>query len=126
MMSSRGAYGTDAADFSKTVEIPDQPTFKKYDEGKLRWPKFAWLGAAHVLRIMHYGANKYGWDNWRLATSDKDRERYLAAAMRHLIAFAVGKTYDTESGHHHVAHAACCLLFFLENVPGMKNAGKVS
>ncbi len=101
-----------------TKKIKDaEPAFKKYDQGKLRWTKFAWKGAAHVLRIMHYGADKYDWDNWRKATSDEDRERYLAAALRHLIAFAGGETYDKESQLHHVAHAACCLVFFLENVP---------
>ena len=90
-------------------------SFKKNDTGKLRWTKFAWVGAAKVLRVMHYGAEKYGWDNWRKATTTLDRERYLDAAIRHLVAFVNGEVHDRDSGNPHLWHAACSLLFYLES-----------
>lgn len=98
--------------FCKGGVVPDE--FTKHDSKKLRWSKFAWRGAAHVLRIMHYGANKYEWDNWRKAQTDEDRERYIDAACRHLTDYMNGESHDPESGYHHIAHAACNLLFFLE------------
>jgi hypothetical protein len=90
--------------------------FKKDDEGKLRWAKFAWTGAAQVMDIMHFGADKYGWDNWRkAANSGENQERYLSAAIRHLRAHMEGELVDPESSRLHIAHAACCLLFWLDN-----------
>lgn len=89
--------------------------FTKHDSGKLHWSKFAWGGAAWVLRIMEFGAAKYGWDNWRLDDRTKD-QRFLDAAQRHMTAHFQGITIDPESGLPTLAHAACCLLFYLEDV----------
>ena len=89
--------------------------FKKNDNGKLRWSKFAWVGAMKVLKVMHHGAEKYGWDNWRKATTQIDRDRYLNAAFRHMIAFAGGEVHDIDSGNPHLWHAACSMLFYLES-----------
>ena len=93
---------------------PEDFTFKKNDNGKLRWSMFAWNGAAKVLKVMHHGADKYGWDNWRRAQMDEDRLRYLEAAMRHQIDFHNGQVHDIDSGNPVLWHAACSLLFYLE------------
>jgi len=34
--------------------------------------------------------------------------------LRHLTAWWAGEDLDPESGLHHLAHAACCLMFLLE------------
>lgn len=92
--------------------------FKKEDDGKLMWTKFPWRGAALVMKIMHHGAYKYGWDNWRKAKGE-DRQRFLDAAMRHMIADAKGCHIDHDSQELALALAACELLFYLEGVvPG--------
>jgi len=90
-------------------------TFTKHDSGKLHWSKFAWGGAAWVMRIMEFGAAKYGWDNWR-RKDDSKPQRLLNAAARHIVDHFRGKTIDEESGEPTIAHAACCLLFYLEDV----------
>lgn len=54
-----------------------------------------------------------GRDNWKQL--DNQRQRYFAAAMRHLTQWQSGKILDEESGQHHLAHAACNLLFLLWN-----------
>ena len=86
---------------------------KKHDEGKLRYDLMPPFAEAEVIRVLTFGADKYGPDNWRLV--DQAQQRYLAAAMRHLAAYRQGSdTRDDESGLHHLAHAACCLLFLIE------------
>ena len=90
--------------------------FKKSDNGKLPWTRFAWGGAAWVMKVMMFGAAKYGWDNWREAETVEDRRRYLDAAIRHLISHSKGEWLDKESDLPHLAHATCSLLFYLERV----------
>lgn len=48
--------------------------------------------------------------------------RLLAAALRHLFAWAQGDDFDRESGRRHLAHAACCVLMLLALV--MRGVGK--
>lgn len=85
--------------------------FNKFDAGKARYdliPAFALEEIAHVLA---HGASKYGDDNWR---NDPEWSRYFAASMRHMWAYWAGEDLDPESKRHHLAHAACCILFLLE------------
>lgn len=92
----------------------------KYDTGKLRWSIFPWPGAEDVMKVIEYGAGKYSPGNWKNVLSDPfGEERYLDAALRHLLAHAMGEKLDPESGLPHLAHACCCLLFLL--TPGGSN-----
>lgn len=83
----------------------------KYDAGKPDWTLMPWLGLVEVVRVLEFGAAKYSRDGWRVVPDA--RRRYLAAAFRHMTAFTEGERCDAESGLHHLAHAACCLLFVL-------------
>lgn len=67
-----------------------------------------------VGRVLAFGATKYARDNWRLV--EDAQIRYMDAALRHLNAVRRGESQDSESGEHHLAHAACCVLFMLELV----------
>ncbi|WP_407965903.1 dATP/dGTP diphosphohydrolase domain-containing protein [Bartonella sp. C271] len=62
-------------------------------------------------RVLEFGANKYGANNWR---SGMNWSRLYGAALRHLLAWFGGEDKDLESGLPHLAHAACCLLFLME------------
>jgi hypothetical protein len=74
--------------------------------------QLAALGAARaVVRVLTHGANKYGVGNWQHVPEARDR--YFAAAMRHLIAWREGQLVDLDSGLPHLAHAAASLLFLL-------------
>lgn len=84
----------------------------KYDAGKPRWSLVPWEAMSHVVRVLEFGARKYGAENWRGV--DGARVRYWDAAMRHMTAYENDVTTpDSESGISHIAHAACCLLFVL-------------
>ena len=91
-----------------TVEA-DSP---KHDASKPRWDLLPVDAVEAVVRVLDFGARKYEVDGWR-HVRDAWR-RYYAATMRHLTAWWRGEERDPESGEHHLAHAACCLLFLIE------------
>jgi hypothetical protein len=83
----------------------------KHDSGKQRWDLLSWRGVSEVVDVLTHGAEKYGENNWQQIANP--RNRYFAAAQRHLIAYWEGEKRDKESGCSHLAHAICCLLFLL-------------
>lgn len=91
------------------------PGFKA-DAGKARWELLPLLPIIGIVKIITYGANgKYKdlpADNWRRL--ENGRDRYFAAAMRHLTAWRLGEKLDPESGLPHLHHALCCLVFCCE------------
>lgn len=113
---------------SPTRGAPEGPEAGvKFDGGKLRWRRlFPWRGATEVMKVLEYGAEKYterdedgnvtrdGADNWRRVP--ELQERYGDASLRHAIAEAMGEELDPESELEHLAHAACCILFRLEDL----------
>lgn len=92
----------------------------KDDGGKERWDLLPWRSVEEVVKVMGHGAKKYGDNNWLHVLAAKPR--YFAAAVRHLYAWWRGERYDEDSGLHHLAHCACCILFLIhfdlhEDVP---------
>lgn len=83
----------------------------KHDAGKARWDLLPMAEVAQVVDVLTDGAVKYAPDNWMAVPTP--RERYFAAAMRHISAWWTGERLDPESGRHHLAHAVCCLLFLM-------------
>ncbi|MDI6780826.1 MAG: DUF5664 domain-containing protein [bacterium] len=81
----------------------------KQDHGKAMWDLLPWTAIEQVVDVMNYGATKYGEESWKGVES----KRYFAAAMRHLVAYEKGEIIDKESEIHHLAHAACNVLFML-------------
>lgn len=84
--------------------------FNKYDKDKVRvslvQPGFI-LGTAKVLT---FGANKYGVDNWKLIPNS-EVYRYKDALMRHLLAYLAGEKVDPDSGLLHLDHIAANTMF---------------
>lgn len=65
-----------------------------------------------VASVLTFGAQKYEADSWKGVPNGA--ERYKSALLRHLTAVGKGEVLDSESGLHHLAHAACNALFILE------------
>lgn len=85
----------------------------KFDQGKARYDLLPFKALEEVVLVLTFGANKYKADGWREV--ENWHSRYFAAALRHLVAyFLKQEKRDPESGLHHLAHAACCVLFMLE------------
>lgn len=83
----------------------------KHDTGKLRWDLIPWKPLEYVVRVVTFGAAKYGPANWQ-SLADA-RNRYFAALQRHLAAYRMGELFDPETGLPHLAHAACNCLFLM-------------
>lgn len=84
----------------------------KYDQEKPRLDLIPPLAELEVAKVLTFGALKYAPDNWRKV--DSARQRYIAAALRHLNSYRAGEMVDSESGINHIAHAVTGLLFVLE------------
>lgn len=82
----------------------------KADAGKARWDLLPFDALDEVALVLEYGSRKYAPRNWEKGMA---WGRLLAAAMRHLAAWALGNETDLESGLPHLSHAACCVLMLL-------------
>lgn len=102
--------------FSTGLADPDnsQGAGLKYDGGKVMFRALTRglaLPLKAVAAVLTYGASKYKIDSWQ--TVPQGAERYEDALDRHLNAWKSGEENDDESGLHHLAHAACNVLFML-------------
>lgn len=82
---------------------------RKDDSDKLRYDLIPISALEGLAEVMTYGANKYGEHNYRMV----DKERYVAALFRHLIAYRKGEDNDQESGFHHLKHALSNIAIIL-------------
>lgn len=108
-------YGIDVQGFQQLVTPePAKEVGKKFDSGKVRFSLLT-RGLAHVQKeiaaVLTFGATKYGIDNWKYV--DNAKQRYEDALERHLNAWRQGEALDSETGLHHLAHAATNVLFLL-------------
>lgn len=91
--------------------LPSPVRGVKSDDGKARWDLLPWEQVESVVRVLGFGARKYAPDNWMHI--EEPRRRYIAAALRHVVARCRGEVLDPETGEPHAAHAVCCLLFLM-------------
>lgn len=87
------------------------PNGRKDDDGKTRLDLVPVGALRAVARVLGFGADRYGIDNWQEVRDW--RRRYYAATLRHMTAWWDGEKLDADSGEPHLAHAACSLLFLL-------------
>lgn len=91
--------------------MSDAEQGKKFDGDKARTDLLSSKALLQIARVMGYGAQKYGAQNWRKGIA---WSRVYAAVQRHLLAWQDGETYDPETGISHLAHAGCGIMFLLE------------
>jgi hypothetical protein len=82
----------------------------KHDTGKAPWHLVPWDAVRVVVKVLAFGAAKYGERNWETGIA---RSRCFSAAIRHLTAWWEREGVDEETGISHLAHACCCVLFLL-------------
>lgn len=83
----------------------------KFDSEKLPYHLIPFEALEEIVKILKYGANKYGERNWE---KGMQASRLYSASMRHVTSWWRGRDLDDETSSSHLAHAACCLLFLLE------------
>lgn len=91
------------------LRAPDAP-FQKHDVDKPRPDLIHSIWIEGTATVLAFGAKKYAPDNWLKAHSYR---RYFSPLMRHLWAWFRGEDRDAESGHPHLWHAACCLMYLM-------------
>lgn len=82
----------------------------KFDEGKPEFSLLDFPALEEVVKVLQFGAEKYGKDNWREGFI---WSRPFNACLRHLFAWWGGEKLDKETGISHLAHAACNIMFLL-------------
>lgn len=60
--------------------------------------------------VLAFGARKYAAGNW---AKGMDWSRPIDALDRHWNAWKSGEALDPETGHSHLWHAACCMMFLV-------------
>jgi len=74
-----------------------------------------------VVKVLTFGANKYGENDWQhFVQKDRNERRYVSACLRHVMAFTMGERLDHETHLPHLAHAISCLLFVLWKTNGRR------
>lgn len=83
----------------------------KFDSNKHEWDLIPFEQLEKVVEVLMHGKEKYDKDNWQFV--DNAKNRYMNAAMRHMVARIKGEIIDSEFDLPHTAHAICCLLFLM-------------
>lgn len=83
---------------------------RKDDSDKLRVDLVPIAALEDVIKVLNYGAKKYGDRNWEKGIN---YSRVFAATCRHIFSWWRGEERDKESNLSHLAHAACNMLFLL-------------
>lgn len=90
---------------------------KRNNKGKPKWNLLEFKTLEGLIRVLEWGANKYGIDNWKKGLPVTE---VLESGLRHQFEFQSGIDIDSETGLHHIDHAICNLYFikwFLKNKP---------
>jgi hypothetical protein len=88
------------------------PIGRKFDSEKPMMQLLPSKALVEVSKVLSFGANKYGKENWR--ELDNLQDRYTGGALRHIFAHMDNEFKDPETNYSHLAHAVCGLLFKLE------------
>jgi Domain of unknown function (DUF5664) len=93
----------------------------KYDNQKVQLDLLPYDSLVEIARVLEFGATKYSAGNYMKGL---DIRRLISACLRHIMQFNNGENIDMESGHTHLGHAACNLMFaiwMMKNKPEMDN-----
>lgn len=66
-----------------------------------------------IARVFRFGAEKYGYNNWRDDGHNTQANRTYSSIQRHLNAFWSGEDIDPDSGLPHLAHATTQLMILM-------------
>lgn len=83
---------------------------RKDDQEKIRFELLPGDALKAIAVILTFGAIKYAPRNWEKGMS---WSRVFGALQRHLWAWWEGEDRDKETGHSHLWHAGCCVVFLI-------------
>ncbi len=103
---------TQQAPAGPTGSLPDSNPKTRFGMAKPPLSLIPGAARVHLAEAFRDGAQKYGPANWRV--DPVSASTYLNAAERHLVSWQDGEEVASDSGVHHLAHAAACLLILLD------------
>ena len=83
---------------------------KKFDTLKDPWHLMPWDAALGIVKVLAFGAGKYGERNWETGMA---WSRCYSALQRHMTAWWSKEAADPDTGYSHLWHAGCCLMFLI-------------
>jgi hypothetical protein len=98
-------------DLFRPIYEPKVAGAVKYDADKPDWSLVPMHVVEYIAKVMTFGAKKYARDGWKSLPDFENR--YLAALLRHLVAYQNGEFTDPESGLPHLAHVLTNATFLL-------------
>jgi hypothetical protein len=101
-------------DYLTKTEAEKMTGFKKFDSGKRQWHLMPKSALSEVVKVLEFGAEKYGSFNWLEHSKDVKWTRYLNALERHLVKFQSGVNNDDDSNLPELAHLICNAIMLLE------------
>ncbi len=66
-----------------------------------------------IAKVFRFGAEKYGYNNWRDDGHTTQANRTYSSIQRHLNAFWSGEDIDPDSGKSHLAHATTQMMILM-------------
>lgn len=71
-----------------------------------------------MARVLAFGAEKYGANNWKQAPMAEARDIYLNALLRHALAYAKGNQHCVKDEQYHLAQIAvnAMFLFYFDKI----------
>lgn len=81
---------------------------KRYNSGKTQWSLVDFKSLEGMVKILEFGAEKYGASNWKKGLKTTE---VCESLMRHLFAYLDGEDNDQESGMRHIDHVLCNAMF---------------
>ena len=108
---------TDSNEHKTVVVAPSKPDAKtperalRYNVGKLRVDLVPTSAVEGLAKVLGFGAEKYGPDNWKKGLPWME---CTASMERHLLQFKRGEDFDPESGLLHLEHLITNAAFLIE------------
>ena len=81
----------------------------RFNDGKPQWHLVDFDSLLPLVRVLEFGAGKYGAFNWQKKT---DKHTIIDSMLRHAFALNKGEELDKESGLHHIGHILSNCLFY--------------
>jgi hypothetical protein len=79
------------------------------NKNKPQWSLVCLPTLEPMIKVLEFGKNKYGLENWKKGL---DKKEILESLQRHLVALFEGEEIDKESGLDHIGHVLCNAMFY--------------
>ncbi len=80
----------------------------RFNEGKRKWSLVDFDSLEDMVKVLEFGAVKYGEYNWQKGLKTTD---IIESMLRHVFSYLNGEDNDKESGISHIGHIQCNAMF---------------